>query len=136
MGTPHRAIVQAAREHQTDLVVMGATGRTGLVRMMMGSVTRRVLQDLPCSILTVHDEDLFMEELDEEDVRISRLLYAEAKALMEAETYEAALAKLDQVLAHNPYHLPALASRTEACEKLGQHERANRCRRRLELLKH
>jgi nucleotide-binding universal stress UspA family protein len=135
-GSPHRAIVQATREHRADLIVMGATGRTGLVRMMMGSTTRRVLQDLPCSILTVHDQDLPSEEPEEEDLRIGRLLYAEAKALLEAGTYEAALVKLDQVLTHNPFHLPALAARAEACEKLGQHERSERCRRRIEVLRH
>jgi transposase len=41
-----------------DRVGMGATGRSGLLRLLMGSVTRRVLQHLPCSLLTVKDEDL------------------------------------------------------------------------------
>jgi nucleotide-binding universal stress UspA family protein len=136
LGRPDRAIIEAAREYGADLIVMGATGHTGLVRIMMGSVTRGVLHDLPCSIFTVHDEDLLAGEPDEEDLRIARLLYAEAKALMDAGTYEPALAKLDQVLAHNPFHVPALTARAEACEKLGQLERADRCRRRVEMLRH
>jgi universal stress protein E len=59
-GVPHRQIVAAAKEHDSDLIVMGATGTSGFQRLLMGSVTRRVLQDLPCSILTVHDEDLLL----------------------------------------------------------------------------
>jgi hypothetical protein len=38
---------------------MGATGRSGLVRLLLGSTTRRVLAELPCSLLTVKQNDLF-----------------------------------------------------------------------------
>lgn len=135
MGPPDRGIVLSAREHLADLIVMGATGRTGLARLMLGSVTQRVLQNLPCSVLTVHEEDLFLQGPDEEDVRVGRLLYAEAKGLLEAGDRNVALTKLTQALAHNPFNLPALTALAELCEKHGQHERASRCRRRIELLR-
>ena len=57
-GAPHEQIVAVAREEGIDLIVMGATGRTGLVRVLLGSTTRRVLRDLPCSLLTVKQEGL------------------------------------------------------------------------------
>lgn len=55
-GKTHEKIVIAAAEHQADLIVMGATGRTGLARVLVGSTTRRVLEQLPCSLLTVKEE--------------------------------------------------------------------------------
>ena len=110
-GIPHREIVVAAKEHDCDLIVMGATSRTGFLRFMLGSVTRRVLRDLPCSILTVHDEDLLLEDLTECDIHTNNLLYIEAESLLKAQSFEAALARFDQVLAYNPFHVPALEGR-------------------------
>ncbi|MBI1901147.1 MAG: universal stress protein [Planctomycetia bacterium] len=134
-GDPEREIARAAREHGADVIVMGATGRSGLAEMLMGSVTRGVLQGLPCSLLTVQDEDVLLRELSDEEVRTGELLYAEAKALLETGAYEAALAKLDQALARNPLHVPALEARAVACEKTGQHSRAERCRRHAQALR-
>jgi nucleotide-binding universal stress UspA family protein len=57
-GEPHEQIVAATREHAADVLVMGGTGRTGLVRVLLGSVTRRLLRQLPCSLLTVKEEDV------------------------------------------------------------------------------
>ncbi|MCC7418894.1 MAG: universal stress protein [Planctomycetaceae bacterium] len=53
-GAPDKEIVAAANEAGCDLIVMGATGRSGIVRLMMGSTSRRVLRRLPCSMLVVH----------------------------------------------------------------------------------
>lgn len=56
VGVPHEQIIAAVEQHQADLLVMGATGRTGLVRVLLGSTTRRVLRELPCSMLVVKQE--------------------------------------------------------------------------------
>lgn len=53
LGRPHQQIVAAAAEHEADLIIMGATGRTGRARVLVGSTTRRVMEQLPCSLLTV-----------------------------------------------------------------------------------
>jgi len=135
-GSPAQEILAAATEKQADLIVMGATGKSGLLRVLLGSTTRRVLQNLPCSLLVVHDEDMLLEDLNAEDVQTNNLAYAEAKVLLAEESYEAALRKFDQVLARNPFHVPALDGRAKACESLHQHERAARCRRRAEILRH
>lgn len=57
-GMPHEQIVAAAADHQADIIIMGATGRSGLVRVLLGSTTRHILQQLPCSLLTVKHDDL------------------------------------------------------------------------------
>jgi nucleotide-binding universal stress UspA family protein len=130
-GVPHQQIIQAARYHCTDLIVMGATGRSGLVRLLLGSVTRRVLQDLPCSLLTVKEEEL-VEEAFEGDLRFLDLLTAQGRELLHAGAHEAALSKFRRVLAHNPFHLPALKGLAETLEKLGRHDQALYYRRRVE----
>jgi len=52
-GQPAAAIIGAAAERKADLVVVGTHGRTGLRRVMLGSVARNVMQHAPCSVLVV-----------------------------------------------------------------------------------
>lgn len=52
-GDPAREIVGYSREIGIDLIVMGTHGRTGLERMLMGSVAEKVLRGASCSVLVV-----------------------------------------------------------------------------------
>ncbi len=52
-GAAHRIILEAARETAAGLIVLGSHGRTGLKRLLMGSVTERVLGSAPCPVLVV-----------------------------------------------------------------------------------
>ncbi len=52
-GEAAGAIVRAAEERGADLLVVGTHGRTGLARLLMGSVAERVLERSPCSVLVV-----------------------------------------------------------------------------------
>ncbi len=52
-GDPATEIIRYARDAGIDLICMGTHGRTGLERMLMGSVAERVLRDGPCSTLVV-----------------------------------------------------------------------------------
>ncbi|HZN36526.1 MAG TPA: universal stress protein [Pirellulaceae bacterium] len=53
VGNPARAIVQTAKDEQADLIVMGTHGRTGLLRVLMGSVAEMVVREAQCPVLTV-----------------------------------------------------------------------------------
>jgi nucleotide-binding universal stress UspA family protein len=55
-GDPAGEIVRLAKEHQCDLIVMGTHGRTGLSRLLMGSVAEQVLRKAHCPVLTVKSE--------------------------------------------------------------------------------
>jgi len=46
-------ILRVARESKCDLIVMGTHGRTGIARLLMGSVAEQVLRKAPCPVLTV-----------------------------------------------------------------------------------
>jgi nucleotide-binding universal stress UspA family protein len=52
-GDPVREILHTARETHADLIVMGTHGRTGVGRILMGSVAEAVLRKAPCPVLTV-----------------------------------------------------------------------------------
>jgi nucleotide-binding universal stress UspA family protein len=53
VGDPATAIVELANEMHADLIVMGTHGRTGLTRLLMGSVAEAVVRRAPCPVLTV-----------------------------------------------------------------------------------
>lgn len=52
-GDAAPGIVSAAQATACDLIVMGTHGRTGLRRLLMGSVAERVLRMAPCPVVTV-----------------------------------------------------------------------------------
>jgi nucleotide-binding universal stress UspA family protein len=133
-GLAHRQILTAAEEHRADLIVMGATGRTGLARVLVGSTTRRVLEHLPCSLLTVKQEDV-VEELVEDDIRTVHQLMAEARELMASASFDKAGAKYRQVLTRNPFHVAAVEGLAEVSDKLGDSVRAQFYRRRAQALR-
>jgi nucleotide-binding universal stress UspA family protein len=52
-GNADEVIVQAAASGGFDLIVMGTHGRSGVMRVLMGSVAERVLRAAPCPVLSV-----------------------------------------------------------------------------------
>jgi len=54
-GDAATEILAAASASNADLIVVGTHGRTGLMRLVLGSVARNVLQHATCSVLIVRD---------------------------------------------------------------------------------
>jgi nucleotide-binding universal stress UspA family protein len=52
-GTPHRQILDYAEANGIDLIVMGTHGRTGLGRLLLGSVTEKIVRAASVPVLTV-----------------------------------------------------------------------------------
>jgi nucleotide-binding universal stress UspA family protein len=52
-GDPATEIVRYATDTASDLIVMGTHGRSGLERLLVGSVTERVMRAAPCSVMAV-----------------------------------------------------------------------------------
>jgi nucleotide-binding universal stress UspA family protein len=60
LGTAE-AIVEYAKAHTVDIIVMGTHGRRALAHLLMGSVAERVVRMAPCPVLTVrHPEHEFL----------------------------------------------------------------------------
>jgi len=56
-GDPSQTIVRIAKSEKVDLVIVGSHGRTGLAKLVMGSVASHVVSHLPCSVLVVRNPD-------------------------------------------------------------------------------
>ena len=57
-GDPREAIVDAARTMAADLVVVGSHGRTGLGKLLLGSVASHVVTHAPCTVTVVKTKKL------------------------------------------------------------------------------
>jgi nucleotide-binding universal stress UspA family protein len=53
-GTPADVILAHARSGGFDLIVLGTHGRTGLRRLLVGSVAEAVIRGASCPVVTVH----------------------------------------------------------------------------------
>ncbi len=53
VGHPAETIVRVAKDGSVDLIVMGTHGRTGLGRLLVGSIAQQVVARAPCPVLTV-----------------------------------------------------------------------------------
>lgn len=53
IGVDFHEIIDYARKHQIDLIVMATHGRTGLAHALVGSVAEKVVRKAPCPVLTV-----------------------------------------------------------------------------------
>ncbi len=52
-GPAAAAVLAMATARDVDLVVIGTTGKTGLARLLLGSVAEAVVRSAPCSVLVV-----------------------------------------------------------------------------------
>jgi nucleotide-binding universal stress UspA family protein len=52
---PRAALTEAARADHVDLVVVGSHGRTGMQKLLLGSVASHVVTHAPCSVLVVRE---------------------------------------------------------------------------------
>ena len=56
-----RGIIEYAREHHADLVVLGTRGRSNLRYVLLGSTAERVIREMECSILAVKPSGFSIE---------------------------------------------------------------------------
>ena len=56
-GYPAEEILKAAETHHADMIVMGTHGRTGIDRIIFGSVAEKVVLGAACPVLTVKPRD-------------------------------------------------------------------------------
>jgi nucleotide-binding universal stress UspA family protein len=61
-GAPAPRVVQLAESLDADLIVLGTHGRTGLKRMLLGSVAEEVLKSAPCTVVVLRPRDFLAGE--------------------------------------------------------------------------
>ena len=55
-GTPADAILDYAKQHKIDLIVMGTHGRSGMAHALFGSVTEQTVRQATCPVMTVRPD--------------------------------------------------------------------------------
>lgn len=53
-GSPAESIIKTIDSENIDLVVMGTSGKHGLDRFLLGSVTEKVVRSAKCPVMAVH----------------------------------------------------------------------------------
>ena len=53
VGDTAKAILTVAQEIKPDVIVMSTHGRSGLARLVLGSVTDSVIREAPCPVVTI-----------------------------------------------------------------------------------
>ncbi|MBM4301190.1 MAG: universal stress protein [Deltaproteobacteria bacterium] len=54
LGSPAEKILAFVQKEKVDMIIMGAHGRTGLERVIFGSVANKVVKSASCPVLTIH----------------------------------------------------------------------------------
>ncbi|HYA29789.1 MAG TPA: universal stress protein [Acidobacteriota bacterium] len=57
-GDPFESILESAEDFSTDLVVLATHGRTGVKRLVIGSVAEKIVRYAPCPVLTVKPKSI------------------------------------------------------------------------------
>ncbi|MBI1797477.1 MAG: universal stress protein [Candidatus Eisenbacteria bacterium] len=52
-GDPRDVLVEMAKAERADLVVVGSHGRTGMAKLLLGSVASHVVTHAPCNVMVV-----------------------------------------------------------------------------------
>ena len=55
MGDPAGEIVKIAEDERAELIVLGTHGRTGMTRLLMGSVAEAIVRRAPCPVLVYRE---------------------------------------------------------------------------------
>jgi nucleotide-binding universal stress UspA family protein len=130
MGDPAGTILNTIKELSVDFLVMGTTGRTGIHRWVLGSVTEKVIRDVPCSFLTVKSDGIFSLHFERNLKDIERLKETSAQ-LMADGYYTEAADQLKECIRINQMYIPAYQMLVKLHEKMEQQDLADHYRARI-----
>lgn len=116
-GDPASEILHAIKRHKADLLMMGTTGKSGISRILIGSVTEKVIREIPCSFITLKKEDAITLQL-EASLRDIGHHYELAQKLFEDGFFEESIAEYNNCLNMNFMHIPSLQGMVEVYKKL------------------
>ena len=127
MGEPHREILSCIEEFNSDLLMMGTHGRTGINRLFMGSVTEKVIRELPCSFITTKSEDVIQLKIESE-ISTIKTHYKNGIDMMKEGFTPEAIHEFRMCLKINDLHIPAWNRLAEAYERIGDKTKAETCK--------
>lgn len=123
-GEPEEEILNEIRKHGIDLLIMGTTGKTGLSKILLGSVTEKVTREVPCNFIVTNEAEL-SGEVFESNLKTIESLVAAARNHFKNDETDKAIEKYMHVLNHHPDSVPALVGLVECYKKTGNQQKAN-----------
>jgi nucleotide-binding universal stress UspA family protein len=117
-GIIEEKILNIINKQHIDLLIMGTNGRTGLSRFLMGSVTEKVIREMPCSFITVKRKDVIQLKLDNEIKEIEEH-FKNGEELIKNVFYKEAINQFLICLQVNDMHIPSMNKLAEVYDKLG-----------------
>ncbi len=124
-GDPSAKIRKAISKYKSDLTIMGTSGKTGLSRFIMGSVTEKVIREVLSSFITLKSMDIINLKL-EKKIRDIQNHFEVAHQLMEDGFYEESVFEFEICLRINDMHIPSLKGISEVYEKLENKEKSEK----------
>jgi universal stress protein E len=106
-GKAYEKILNTIKSQNIDLLIMGTNGRSGLSRFFMGSVTEKVIREMPCSFFTIKKIDVIQLKIDGEVNEIG-LHFKNGEELIENGLYEDAINQFTICLQINFMHIPSI----------------------------
>lgn len=122
-GVIHQEILRIIAEHKHDLLIMGTTGRSGISRVLMGSVTEKVTREIPCSFITVKSQDIIQSRFDNE-VKEIELHFKKASELVEKGLYKEAINQYRICIQINNMYIPAIYKLAKVHRKMANSAKA------------
>ena len=126
-GSPDGEILAAATDVRADLIVMGSVGRTGLPRILLGSVAERVLQAMPCSMVLMKAEDTFRLQAADQLTDIESH-FQHGTELLRQGFAEEARRHFQHCVSVNVMFAPGWEALADCHERLQDSRRADECR--------
>lgn len=74
VGKPADEIARAVEEKSIDLVITATRGRSGFKRLILGSVTERLMRTLTCPLLVVRSPEHEFVKAPDKEVRLKKIL--------------------------------------------------------------
>lgn len=130
-GKPHEAIIEFSQSNNIDLIFMGATGKSVLQRVLLGSVTEKVVRKLPCSMVTTKSENILNLKI-ESDISTLEKHFSQAMKLKKTGFYDEAIEQLNICLRVNDLHIPAINELIKIYELTGDKDSAESYRQKLD----
>jgi universal stress protein E len=117
-GKVDEKILKAIKKQNIGLLIMGTNGRTGLSRFFMGSVTEKVIREMPCSFITIKKTDIIKLKLDNE-IKEIEAHFKNGEELIKNAFHEEAIDQFLICLQINDMHIPSMNRLAEIYDKTG-----------------
>ena len=126
-GFPDTEILNFISNKDIDLLLMGTTGKSGLTKIFMGSVTEKVTRKVPCSFITTKSKNIIKLVIDAKMNDLDTH-FREAQLLFKDGFYEKALQEYKLCLEIDQMHIRSFNGIAAVYDKLGKKKRADHYR--------